>query len=57
MTYRLEFTDELDFENPYIEEIWSGTATETHLVVDVEDWVTNSLHKGFFRVVVPYDVP
>lgn len=57
MTYRLEFTDELDFENPYIEAIWTGEATATNLVVDVEDWVTNSLYKGFFRVVVPYDFP
>jgi hypothetical protein len=51
MEYRLEYTDALPFEEEFTETIWSGTATDTQLIVDVDEWVrTNSLFKGFFRV-------
>ena len=53
LQYRSQWVDEEAFSN-----IWSGTATETLLDVDVQDWVgTNEPPKGFFRVVVPYDRP
>ena len=57
MTYRLQYTDALPYEDPYIVEVWSGTLTDTNKEMSVEDWVTNSLYKGFFRVVVPYEGP
>ena len=53
LQYRSQWVDEEAFSN-----IWSGTATETLLDVDVQDWVgTNEPPKGFFRVVVPYAGP
>lgn len=57
MLYQLQFRPELaggaSFSN-----IWSGTATDDHLVIDVQDWVgTNEPPKGFFRVTVPYEGP
>jgi len=57
MTYRLQYTDALPYEDPYVAEVWSGALTDTNKEVDVEDWVANSLYKGYFRVVVPYDGP
>lgn len=56
MEYRLEYRSPWVDGGTY-EEVWSGTATETNLEVDVEDVVTNSPAKGFFRVTVPYTVP
>jgi hypothetical protein len=51
MAYRLEYTDALPFEEAFTETIWSGTATDTTLTVDVDEWVrTNDILKGFFRV-------
>ena len=53
LQYRSQWVDEEAFSN-----IWSGTATETLLDVDVQDWVgTNEPPKGFFRVTVPYPGP
>ena len=57
MLYQLQFRPELaggaSFSN-----VWSGTATDDHLVIDVQDWVgTNEPPKGFFRVTVPYEGP
>lgn len=57
MLYQLQFRPEVaggaSFSN-----IWSGTATDDQLVIDVQDWAgTNEPPKGFFRVTVPYDGP
>ena len=57
MLYQLQFRPELaggaSFSN-----IWSDTATDDHLVIDVQDWVgANEPPKGFFRVTVPYEGP
>ena len=57
MTYHLQYRPQWVDEEAY-SNIWSGTATETLLDIDVQDWVgTNEPPKGFFRVVVPYDGP
>ena len=57
MMYRLDYRPKWVDGDSY-SNIWSGTATETNLEVDVEDWVqTNSPVKGFFRVTVPYAGP
>ena len=53
MQYRLEYTDALLVPEAFVE-VWSGTATATNVEVDVDEWVrTNSLLKGFFRVLIP----
>lgn len=57
MWYHLQFRPLLDggaaFSN-----IWSGTATDEYLDVNVQDWAgTNDPPKGFFRVLVPYGLP
>ena len=53
MQYRLEYTDALLIPEAFVE-VWSGTATATNVEVDVDEWVrTNSLIKGFFRVLIP----
>ena len=56
MTYRLDYRPQWADENSY-SNIWSGTATDTNLEVDVEDWVQTEGVKGFFRVTVPYEGP
>ena len=57
MTYHLQYRPQWVDEEAY-SNIWSGTATETLLDIDVQDWVgTNEPPKGFFRVTVPYPGP
>lgn len=57
MTYQLQYRPQWADGEAY-SNLWSGTATETYLDVDVQDWVgTNDPPKGFFRVVVPYAGP
>lgn len=57
MTYQLQYRPQWVDGDTY-SNVWSGTATETYLDVDVQDWVgTNEPPKGFFRVVVPYPGP
>lgn len=56
MEYRLEYRPQWTDETAY-EEVWSGTATDTNLEIDVEGLVTNVPVKGFFRVTVPYSIP
>lgn len=57
MTYQLQFRPQWA-DGDAFSNVWSGTATETYLDVDVRDWVgTNDPPKGFFRVVVPYEGP
>ena len=52
--YRLGYYDQA--ENPHEwNEVWSGTATDTNLVVDVEEIVVDP--KGFFRVWAVTDSP
>lgn len=57
MEYQLEYTDALPYEGAFTAPVTNVTATDTNLVVPVEDWVTNGLFKGFFRVKVPYEGP
>ena len=57
MTYHLQYRPQWVDGDAY-SNLWSGTATETYVDVDVQDWVgTNVPPKGFFRVVVPYPGP
>jgi hypothetical protein len=53
VAYRLEFRPRWADGEAY-SNIWSGTASETNLEVNVETWVqTNSPAKGFFRWIMP----
>lgn len=57
MSYHLQFRPLLENEAAY-SNVWSGTATDHYLDVDVHDWAgTNNPPKGFFRVIVPYNKP
>ncbi|MGD9781597.1 MAG: hypothetical protein AB7V14_05525 [Kiritimatiellia bacterium] len=56
MTYRLDYRP-LWVDGEAYTNLWSGAATDTHLEVDVEDWVQADGVKGFFRVTVPYEGP
>lgn len=54
LAYRLGYY--VEAENPHEwSEVWSGTATETNLVIDVEDVAVDS--RGFFRVWAVTDGP
>ena len=55
--YRLEYIAALPFEEEFTEDIWSGTATETNVQVDVEEWVETESPMGFFRVRAGPAVP
>ena len=55
MTYQLEYTDALPFEDEFTEPVGNPiVATDTQLEVEVEDWMPAEGPKGFFRVTVPY---
>lgn len=57
MSYHLQFRPLLENEAAY-SNVWTGTATDHYLDVDVHDWAgTNNPPKGFFRVIVPYTKP
>ncbi len=49
--YRLEYTDAMTDPEAFTE-IWSGTASETNLEINVDAWVTNG-PMGFFRWAIP----
>lgn len=52
LEYRLEFRPAWVDGGGY-SNVWSGTAAETNLEIDVQTWVQTNSPKGFFRVVVP----
>ena len=57
MLYQLQFRPELAGGASF-STIWSGTATDDQMVIDVQGWAgTNEPPKGFFRVTVPYEGP
>lgn len=62
MTYQLQYRPQMEIpgenDGHAFSNVWSGTATDDHLVIDVQDWVgANEPPKGFFRVTVPYEGP
>ncbi len=58
MTYLLEYTDALPFEEEFTVVIETNVATDAFLQVPVDDLLgTNDPTKGFFRVTVPYPGP
>jgi hypothetical protein len=57
MLYHLQFRPLWEDGEVY-SNIWSRTATDDYLDVEVQDWAgTNDPPKGFFRVIVPYNKP
>lgn len=57
MLYHLQFRPLWEDEEVYTN-IWSGSATDQDLNIDVQDWAgSNNPPKGFFRVIVPYNKP
>lgn len=52
LDYRPQWVDGDAFSN-----LWSGTATDTNVEIDVEGQVQTDGLTGFFRVVVPYEGP
>lgn len=58
MEYILEWTDALPYEYLFTAPVTNIIATDTNLVIAVDEWVrTNVPPKGFFRVLVPYSMP
>lgn len=62
MLYQLQYRPQMEIpgedDGHAFSNIWSETATDAHLVIDVQDWVgANEPPKGFFRVTVPYEGP
>jgi hypothetical protein len=58
MTYLLEYTDGLPFEEAFTVVLETNVATDAYLEVPVDDLIgTNDPVKGFFRVTVPYAGP
>lgn len=58
MEYILEYTDALPYEDLFTATVTNVIATDTNLVVPVDEWIQlDDIFKGFFRVTIPYSMP